>query len=299
MDFNEKIMQLANISPLQPTKVAKALGNDSFMASAMLSELVGKGKLKISSMKVGSSPLYYIPEKEEQLKEYVKYLNEKDQRTATLLLEKKVLRDQEIDPLTRVSLRNIKDFAKPLDVQLGEQKEIFWKWYLLTNIEAEEIIKQKLNLNKKQEPEKELSEPTEHKTQEKQHKLIERSQEKPKQDILEKSIPHKQNKEETNDDFFKSTINFFKENNITLKEYKQLKKNKEYTIDIEIKTTVGELNYHCISKNKKRITDSDLSNAYVQGQMKKLPVLFLSNGELTKKAIELLKELKGITFKKI
>ena len=46
--------------------------------------------------------------------------------------------------LTRVVLRNIKDFAIPLNVQNNEQKLLFWKWYLVDNTEAEEIIKSKV-----------------------------------------------------------------------------------------------------------------------------------------------------------
>ncbi len=296
MDFHEKIMQLANITPVQPINIARALSRDSFTASAMLSELVGKGKLKISHLKLGSSPLYYVPEKSSQLKDYIKYLNDKDQKTAKLLEEEKILRENEQDPLTKVSLKSLKDFAMPLEVQLGEQKEIFWKWYLITNSEAEEIIKQKLNIKKQEDQTEhkpsnlatetkspETKEELPKKIQEKQHKLTEKTQE---------TKPISQ-------DFFKQAQDFFKQNNITINEHQQIKKNTEYFFDIQIKTPVGELNYYCIVKNKKRITDSDITNTFVQAQMKKLPALLISEGELTKKATELLKQLKGITFKKI
>ena len=54
------------------------------------------------------------------------------------------------------------------------------------------------------------------------------------------------------------------------------------------------------AKNKQKISDSDLSLLYVQAQMKKMPVLLLTTGELTKKAQDLLKtEFKTITVKKI
>ena len=43
-----------------------------------------------------------------------------------------------------------------------------------------------------------------------------------------------------------------------------------------------------------------MSSAYVQGHLKKLPVLFISYGEPTKRAKEMLaKEFQNIVFKKI
>ncbi len=77
----------------------------------MLSELSSKKSLKISALKVGGSPLYYVPGHEEKLLQFIQNLNEKDRRTLELLKDSQVLRDAEQDPLTRVSLRQIKDFA--------------------------------------------------------------------------------------------------------------------------------------------------------------------------------------------
>ena len=69
---------------------------------------------------------------------------------------------------------------------------------------------------------------------------------------------------------------------------------------VELETSIGKAKYFCKAKNKQRISDSDLSNAYVKGQSKKLPVLLLSPGDLSKKAVEMINsELKGLSFKKI
>ena len=70
---------------------------------------------------------------------------------------------------------------------------------------------------------------------------------------------------------------------------------------IKIPSVMGELEYYCKAKNKKTVNDSDLSSAVVQGQLKKLPVMFLTTGELSKKAKEFLNtELKkGLVIKNI
>ena len=93
---------------------------------------------------------------------------------------------------------------------------------------------------------------------------------------------------------------FFEKNKIKVISNEIVKKNSEIDFIVEIPSVVGNLQYYCKAKNKKRINDSDLSNAFVKGQFKKLPVLVISPGELSGKAQEILaKELNNITFKKM
>ena len=55
------------------------------------------------------------------------------------------------------------------------------------------------------------------------------------------------------------------------------------------------------AKNKKKVSDQDIMLAHQKGQNKKMPTLFLTTGEQTKKSKEYLeKTLKGfMIFKKI
>ena len=91
---------------------------------------------------------------------------------------------------------------------------------------------------------------------------------------------------------------FLEANNIMIHEVNTVKKS-EFDLVIEIPTAVGGLFYFCKAKNNKRISNADLSNAYVQGQLKKLPVVFLSPGELTKPARNFMKDLKGLTVTRL
>lgn len=63
-----------------------------------------------------------------------------------------------------------------------------------------------------------------------------------------------------------------------------VKKSTELDFIIKIPSPVGPLRYFCKAKTKKKVTHADLSALYVQGETKKLPVLFLTKGELNKKA---------------
>jgi len=100
--------------------------------------------------------------------------------------------------------------------------------------------------------------------------------------------------------FLKNTRDFFSKNNISIIETNDTKKNSEIDFIIGLQTTLGGIKYFCKSKNKKKISDADLSSAVIQAQSKNLPLLFLSNGILTKKAQEMLtNEFKNITFRNI
>lgn len=284
MDYGPKVLVLAQHKPILPKDVANALNTNTLLAGAMLSELSGKGLLKVSALKIGGSPLYYIPGNESQLLKYLYVLDEKDKRTVEKLKEKKIIRQTEADPLTRVSLTRIKDFAQPLIVEYEGKQETYYKWFELKEEEAKERIGRTLK------PESKVEEKIERPKIEK----IEKQKVEP-----EKIEPEKIEKPKKTETPFWNTIEkFLTTNNITLTEKKENKKT-DYDMIITIPSPVGNLQHYCKARNKKRITDADISGAYVQGQIKKLPVVFLTNGELTKKATEVLKQLKGITVKKL
>ena len=332
LNYREKILELAKINPIQPTFVAKALNTNSLLASAMLSELSEKGLLAVSNLKIGSSPLYYIPAENEKLLNYIHVLNDKDRKTLTKLQAENVLRDNILDPLERVSLRNIKDFAKPLTVKYGDSQELFWKYYLTEDIVAEQLIRKLLEPQQTQIPEQlkqsqqQVSEIQDNKIQD--NKLIQENkyqekniiEEKVKKRIIkeEKEIkPLKEIKEEIvteenktenifstnpiklNDNFSKSVINYLNDKSIHVIQENIVKKNTEIDYVLRLPTPVGNIVYYCKATNKKRIMDADISQAFVQGQLKKLPVLFLYSGELMLKAKTILKELQGVTATKI
>ncbi len=300
MDNRDKILEFVKIKgPVLPSQVSKVIGTDMIMASAHLAELTASSKLKISSIKVGGSPLYYLPGQEAMLQKFTDSMNDKEKKAYDLLQQNKILRDSEQEPVVRVALREIKDFAVQLNVNYNNSTNVFWKWYLISNEEAEKLIKAELNILEKpieKKPEENISEVS--KAGEEKKKIQEEIQ-KPKDRIkaARKYAPRQKDKE---DEFLKDIIKFFEKNKINVVNTEVVKKNLEINFIIELPSVVGNLQYYCRAKNKKRISDSDLSNAYVKGQFKKLPVIFLAPGELSAKAKEIIgKELNNLTFKKI
>ena len=321
-----KVVQMKG--PVIPNDVRKELGGENLIIGAILSELSGEGKVKVTNTKVGGTPAYYCLGAEARLVNMIRYLNEKDRNTAEVLKQKKVLKDSEQTPLLRVSLRNIKDFAKPLEVNIKGQKEIYWKWFLTPIQEAEQIIFKKIKPAFK--PEIKAPEPTpiikkeaviEQKTPDAEIKKETKPAEviKVKEKIKEKKeikplVVAGAKKEETQkelgiptedlerekDIFFKKIWEYFKTNDIQIVDYKIIRKKSEIEFTIAVPSRIGSQEYYCKAKSKAKVNDGDLSSVYVQGQAKKLPVIFITTGELTKKAKDMLsRDFKGMVVKKI
>ena len=71
-------------------------------------------------------------------------------------------------------------------------------------------------------------------------------------------------------------------------------KKKEFIAKIRTDTLFGKQTYYLISKEKKRVNTNDLTIALQHSQTQKMPALFISPGELDKKAQEHLKEWQNL-----
>lgn len=321
---------LKNNGPSLPVQISRYIKVDTLFTSAFLSELLSNQKLKISSMKVGSSPIYYINGTEEGLEKYSEYLKSKEKEAYELLKEKKFLEDETEHPAIRVALRQIKDFAKAFE----ENNKIIWRYYLIPreeykkNIEKEpekkeETIEIKQEVHKEQKineaikETKELAQEEKPTTQEKPEKKEEikeeQKQEKPKE--LERIIPEeekpsfvnplakkeeiKKPKEKPKSEFVKNTINFIEKKGWRIIQEIEHKA-KEYNCLIQINTDLGPIIFKTQAKDKKTITEADLTKILGESQAIPLPALIISPGDVQKKAIEFLEKYSSVLkFKKI
>ena len=341
MDHRDKILEIVKtFGPSLPSQINKELRTNVLFASAMLSEMVDQKKLHLTSMKVGGSPLYYCEGQENLLENFAKKLDEREYSTFERLKRSKILRDRDQEPLTRVALREIKDFAVALEVTANGYSDLFWKYYLVSDEEAKSLIKDYINKNVEPEavpeavPEEvqstisdiaepevvdeELKKPITAVTMTKLDgaKVPEFSyepevsfstmidtdekvklQKKPVQQQLTAPEPVAFPED---DDFFRKVKSFFDKSDIEIQHFSLIRKGSEYDFVITLPSNVGSLNYYCKAKAKSKINEGDLSTAFVYGQMKKLPILFVTIGDLTKRAQELLSgEFKSMFVKKI
>jgi hypothetical protein len=404
MADQDNILQfLAVNGPSLPTKVAKLIRSEIIIASAHLSDLASQGKVKISDLKVGGSPLYYLPGQESLLLNFAQSnMNPQDYRVLLALQDNKVLRENEIELLYKVALRSLKDFAFPLHVTHQNKTELFWKWFLLSEQETNQIIREMLigkhveenksiltstephpidqlekfispvNLNptnplqvsteeikkednilrvkeavavketiavkpeikeekiikkkiihpkesvkeftrepikeeviqrlpvkeviketikekNKETPKEIIKEPIKEIIKEEEQKKLasvsESNDKKSKIALLEKQV---KKKVIVSDDFILVVEEYFKGKKIVIEQSEILRKNAEIDFIIKVPSVVGHLTYFCKAKNKAKCDEKDLSSAYMEAQIKKLPLLLLYSNEFTKKAQEML-----------
>jgi hypothetical protein len=300
IDKDKVFSFVKNNGPVLPRDVSKVMGSDTFFTGAVLSQLVDNKEIKISRAKIGGSPVYYLAGQEEKLNMLYKYLPQKEKEAFDLLKQNKVLRDNFQEPAIRVALRSIKDFAKPLEVVISEKKEIFWKWYLSSNYDAELLIRQLLNIKvdvDKNEIDKRplgVETPIE-KEAVMEEKKPESQEKKPENKIngevqekihSEKIFPVKAKEDES--ELLSHVKKIFIHKEIEILDTKIIRRNSEIDMVISIPSPAGKLKYFCKVRDKKKSNDKDLSSVYVEGQMKKMPVLYVTTGELTKKAEEML-----------
>lgn len=292
METNERILfLLKERGPILPVQASKEINENILMTSARLSELLTSKRIKISNLKVGGSPLYYLSGQEHKLQNFTENLNGVEKKAYDILSQNKILKDSEQEPAIRVALRQIRDFAIPLQVNYENKIEIFWKWYLIDNKGVELLIKNKLSEKKEEISDKKLQNQQENTTQE---RLL-----GPKEEDKKKEATKEIRKTIDKGLFLREVNIFFDKNKINIGE-KDIKKSSEINFIIHLQTSLGDLKYFCKAKNKKKISDADLSSALIQAQLKNLPLLFLTNGTLTKKSQEMLdNEFKNITIKKI
>ena len=309
----DKVLRIVKAKgPVIPTDVSKEMGVTTILASAMLSELVSGHQLRISSLKMGGTPFYYAPGQEEKLQNYTKYLHEQEKKAYDVLKSKLVLRDRNLEPVVRVALRQIKDFAVPLNVRNKEDVETFWKWYLASNEDAEPLIRKILGVEEKpaEEAPSEKVESAEAEKDAKPSETEKPPEPPPQKDSREKAREQKKSATEKpaaektakkpQGDFLGKVTGYFSSNGIEVLESFPDKRKREAEFVIKVPSSVGTVKHFCKAKDKKNCNDGDLSTAYVQGQAKNLPVLFLTTGKLTKRAEEMLsREFSDMNFKRL
>ena len=274
-----------------PSDLIRQFNVNTFIIGAVLSDLVSDKKLIATTVKIGGSPAYYAPEKKENIQQLVKYLNEKDKTTFTLLQNKKVLADTDQTPLVRVSLRTIKDYAKPIEVTINNETKLFWKWYLATDQEVQDGIRVSLLSS----PQKEVIVPQQTvqpaqtvihqslekitpaaslplKKQPRQRKLKEVTQEIPQQALAPLPL----------DAFVQTVQSLLQKKGIAVHSLSLVKKGEVEGV-VSIPTAFGPVTYFCKAKQKKKCTETELGAAFIAGQLKKLPTLLLFSGDISKK----------------
>ena len=280
----DKIMSFLKMNgPSLPVHIAGKIENSILFTSAFLSELLSEKRVKISNMRVGNSPLYYIEGQEPQLEKFSQYLKSKEKEAFLLLKDKKFLKDSVQQPAIRVALREIKDFAIPF--RHGPEDEIWWRYITVPQSEFQ--------MPKAAAPAKLKEEPVE--KDEKSLNIFDKGSEtrqkekKPAQPKKKKSRPARKKKRGSNEKLFNEVKDFMAKNSIELKDISSFSKN-EVSLIVEENGRQKVL----VAFNKTKAGEKEIAAASKKARELGLPYIILSKSGVLKKLESLIEDLKNL-----
>jgi len=268
---------LTDNGPSLPVQISRYIKVDTLFTSAFLSELLGQQKIKMSNMRVGSSSVYFIPGTESGLEKYSEYLKSKEKEAFNILKTHSFLEDEIEHPAIRVALREIKDFA----IAFTRNNRLIWRYFLVSENDY----------NDSEETQKEIRESPKEKIEEKKENVKE---EKPLfANPLATKIETKKPKEKVRSEFCLKTMEFILDNKWKIiKEISH--KLKEYNCLTQIQTDLGPMIFLTIAKDKKSVTQTDMTKILGEAQAIPLPALILSTGDIQKKAQAFLEKFSSV-----
>ncbi len=263
--------------PSLPVHIAGETGLSMLFASAFLSELLSEKKIKLSFMKVGSSPIYLIQGQEPMLERFSQHLKSKEKEAFELLKRKKFLKDDEQVPAIRIALREIRDFA----MAFKKDEEIFWRYFTIPENEFEPPKVKPLEKAPQLEDKKKPLE----KTSEKQELNI-FDRQKTKKSPVKKRTTAKKNK----DKFFNKVKEFLSGKSIEILDIENFSKT-----DLILRIKTKEEEKLLVAYNKKRISEADIIKAHKKATEFNLKYIILSLGEPLKKINNLIKAVQDLS----
>ena len=290
-DIRDKIvLSIKEKGPTIPVFIAKEIGSSILFTSAFLSELLSEKRLKMSHMRIGSSPLYFIEGQEPMLENFSHHLKSKEKEAFTILKEKKFMTDIEQEPAIRVALREIKDFAVPF--KRGE--DLFFRFFTVP--ETEFVIEEKplaLPIKPITLPVEEVKEKIEfpviiEEIKEKKKVREEKEKKKPK---AKTKITRKRGSSTAKHDekFLEKVKEFLSKNSIEIVNIEGLKKDE---LLLRIKVNGNE--QLLVAYKKKKISENEIIKTAKKASEMNLRYSILSMGELPKKISGLIKALQNI-----
>ena len=287
LEIKEKILNsLKQNGPSLHIKIAKAAELETIFGGAFLSELAGEKAIKISNMKVGGSPLYFLPGQEAMLENFSQYIKGKEKEAFLLLKEKQIVSDSELEPSIRVALRALKDFALPIIARENNERFVFWRFHSLPESEAINIIQQVTP--KKQEEELKLGENI---IQDIKKENVEITTPEARFEQLHPELSEKPKIEEVKQEI--KTTSFLQEvqENLTSRNISIVKTELSDKKQVILRA-VDKEEILFFAFNKKKITDKEIIKCYKQSQVAKLPYVIMLKEDVSKKMREHIDALK-------
>jgi len=300
----ERIIELIReLGPIVPNEISGKLEANSFLVSALMSELVREKRLLYSHKKLSNSPLYYVQGQEDLVRRRLNPLLKIPEKKIVEFFEKnKLALKDNLSPQQRYMVDELKDYITSITLNIdGEEK----KFYKNHNVSDESIRDSLKNMKpvKEESPKPQPSslfgnspqtnKPMTHSFFENKKEDDFKFFEKPKQEVVvEKPIQQVKLQEvqiEENSLYFdRVSSNFFDKNNLNIVSVDVVKKGKEANFVIK-----SGFNQEVFVKYfvKNSINETDVSKAFTESHVNKLPCWILTKAKVNKKAQKLLDNL--------
>ncbi|MBR9678944.1 MAG: hypothetical protein GON13_01640 [Nanoarchaeota archaeon] len=264
MDRNLIILEYVKKNgPSLPVEVSKATNENVLFASAILAGLQSQRLVKTSSRKIGNSSLYYVNGQENIVRERVyPKLNDREKQLLEKIKQVGIIKENELTPAERFFAKDLKDFVERVE----EKNEYFLKYFNHQNqiVNTPQIIRQTII-----EPVKE-----------------------------QKTLTIKPVKLDKADDDFTSRVkDFFINKKIRILEKNVIRSGREANFVVEVQSDLMPQKYFVKALKKKTISEKDLGMAWFEFRNKKMPLIYISDGNLSKKAKEFLNKELGENLK--
>lgn len=296
IEANETYGKIINVlkerGPSLPINISKDIEMSSLFVSAFLSEMVNTKKIRVSHLKVGGSPLYFMEGQELQLENFSNYLHPREADAFLLLRNVKVLKDGEQEPAMRVALRSIRDFA----VGFKKNDEIYWRYIFVSESEIRDLLNPKEEVVEKrvvveEESKGKLIDEKKNVNVRDDLGLKENVSEEFNNPLVENRVEGKIEKPKSN--FVQEVVDFINKKEFKIVEERDFK-TKEYNAVVRVDSDLGFIDFLTQAKDKKIITESDLKKLLSNAQSIPLPAFFIYNGNVSKKAKEYLEKYGSI-----
>lgn len=307
----DRILELVQKNgPALPVDVASKLGLDSFLASAYMQQLVEAGKLHVGKEKIGGSQIFFVAGQESAANTKVKNLIETSKKTARMFAKDvpnnpavQQKRDAFSTRLKEIEAREVKThqrrIVEPLAIMEPGHKVI----PITLKSVSQEVVGSPPDravggqMMPKPKPVEEAKKPDETKPEQ----IVEVEEvryeapkleappepEKPKsiaREVIEKTFFKKPEKPMEPGPLVDAAMAMLVDSGVEIISKELKKKGKEADIVFDLPTKIGNIKMLAVIRNKKSISEADLSMAYTEGVNRKMFVVFITDGKMTKTA---------------
>ena len=197
----------------------------------------------------------------------------------------------------------VKEEAK---VEVKEEAKVEVKEEVKVEVkeEVKVEVKEEAKVEVKEDVEKEVPE-EEEVVEVKVKKKVKKKVVKKKKVEVEKQKKLKKENEEVDEivkdkDLLETLNKYMASNGIEIIRTLVIKNNREINMIVKVPSQAGDLKYFVKARKRKRLNEGDLLLAFTESQTLKLPILYFSNAELSKKTQDYIKKnIPGMNFIKL